>query len=551
MFRPQKSPPPIRLPRIAQLPTYEMLIKITEQAHESRGRTVELPFNPERQQFGYIIAVCFEPEYSEPTWSLTTGDGNRVTTIFRMQQSDVTLIQTVIESQCLGTDVGEAISNRAKTTGTELNLKTGIPSPNDTGSMAFPYMMATLHGMPPSSAAASAPPAAQETGPAALEGDLQTVPYPNLLQSISMSKMTGRLAVKSSKGGGEFYFEEGAPVYAIAADAQGDLAILESLTWEDGKFRFFERERTVERNVKKRLDSLLMEGIGLLDQLKYLQNSGVKMETYLFRKVPNLTEKDFEQRVAQFVPLDMNLQKQFYQSVDNISTLFELLRRRPLVKTEWVPILFNLIHADLLAFSDKPPAGVRMGLMEVQSLDRSQIQGVMSKLVRPETGLYTYPMFLFFLEQEFHRFERLNVPFSVVIFDMRLRDAMGLQPLSGQLLNEAVRRLITVRRNLDIIAHFETFDFAAILPHTTTDSAAFFAQRVIELIMQTPLAPHIHPAHIYLSFGVAGVPEDCDDPAFLIAAAKEARTRAASSTMPVCLFKNIHSAQSPDAQGHR
>lgn len=546
MFRPQKSPPPIRLPRIAQLPTYEMLIKITEQAHESRGRTVELPFNPERQQFGYIIAVCFEPEYSEPTWSLTTGDGNRVTTIFRMQQSDVTLIQTVIESQCLGTDVGEAISNRAKITGTELNLKSGIPSPNDTGTMAFPYMMGTLHGMPPASQVAAAAAAAevQETGPAALEGDLQTVPYPNLLQSISMSKMTGRLAVKSSKGGGEFYFEDGAPVYAVAADAQGDLALLESLTWEDGKFKFFERERTVERNVKKNLNSLLMEGIGLLDQLKYLQNTGVKMETYLFRKVPNLTEKDFEQRVSQFVPIDMNLQKQFYQSVDNMSTLFELLRRRPLTKTEWVPILFNLLHAELLAFSDKPPAGVRMGLMEVQSLDRTQIQGVMSKLVRPETGLYTYPMFLFFLEQEFHRYERLNVPFSVVLFDMRLRDAMGLQPLAGPILNEAVRRLITVRRNLDIIAHFETFDFAAILPHTTTDSAAFFAQRVSELIMQTPLAPHIHPTHIHLSFGVAGVPEDCDDPAFLIAAAKEARTRAASSTIPICLFKNIQSAQS-------
>ncbi len=182
MFRPQKSPPPIRLPRIGQLPTYEMLIKIVEQAHESRGRTVELPFNPERQQFGYIIAVCFEPEFSEPTWSLTTGDGNRVTVIFKMQQSDVTLIQTVIESQCLGTDVGEAISNRARSTGTELNLKAGIPSPNETGSFAF--SMATLHGMPP----ANQPMPVQEIQSnvaAALEGDLQNMPIPNLLQSIA------------------------------------------------------------------------------------------------------------------------------------------------------------------------------------------------------------------------------------------------------------------------------------------------------------------------------------------------------------------------------
>lgn len=545
MFRPQKSPPPIRLPRIGQLPTYEQLIKIVEQAHEARGRTVELPFNPEKQQFGYIIAVAFEPEYSEPTWTLTTGDGNRVTTIFRMQQADVSFVLTVIESQCLGTEIGEAISNRAKHTGTELNMKGGIPTPRETGSFAFPISMATLHGMPPATAPQAQQPADMPGGgDASLEGDLQNMPVPNLLQSIAMSKMTGRLLVKSSKGGGEMYFEDGAPVHAVAAEAQGDLAVLESLTWEEGKFRFIKNERTIERSIRKRLDSLLMEGIGLLDQLKYLETTGVKMETYLFRKVPNLTESEFERRVVQFVPMDMNLQKQFYQSVDNISTLFEILRRRPLVKTEWVPILFNLLHADLIAFSDRPPAGVRMGLMEVQSLDRSQIQGVMSKLVRPETGLYTYPMFLFFLEQEFHRYERLNVPFSIVLFDMRLRDATGMQPFSGPLLTEAVRRLISVRRNLDILAHFETFDFAAILPHTTTDSAAFFAQRVIELIMSTPLAQGLHPSLVSLSFGVAGVPEDCDDPAFLIAAAKEARVRASQSTIPICLFRNIHSAQS-------
>lgn len=541
MFRPQKSPPPIRLPRISQLPTYDNLRRIQEQALEARGRTVELPFNPEKQQFGYIVAVGYDYDSADPTWSLTSGDGNRVTVIWTLQHSDVSFIETMIESQCLGTNIDEAISNRQ--TGNEINTRGGGPvNPRETGVFIYPMSVASLQGVaPPEQQANNNRIENNNRSDASLEGDLQNMPIPNLLQSIAMSKMTGRLAVKSSNSGGEIFFEDGAPVHAVAADAQGDLAILESLTWEDGKFRFFPNERTIERSIRKRLDSLLMEGIGLLDQLKYLQSRTVKMETYLFRKHPNLTERDFEQRVGNFVPMDMNLQKQFYQSVDNTSTLFELLRRRPLVKTEWVPIIFNLLHGDLISFSDKPPAGVRMGLMEVQTLDRSQIQGVMSKLVRPETGLYTYPMFLFFLEQEFHRFERLNVPFSVVLFDMRLRTENGYQPFSGPILNEAVRRLISVRRNLDIIAHFETFDFATILPHTTTDSAAFFAQRVIELIMSAPLAPGMHPSHIALSFGVAGVPEDCDDPAFLIAAAKEARSKAATSTIPICLFRNINS----------
>ncbi len=60
-------------------------------------------------------------------------------------------------------------------------------------------------------------------------------------------------------------------------------------------------------------------------------------------------------------------------------------------------------------FPIDPPGRSANGPDGSAESDRSQIQGVMSKLVRPETGLYTYPMFLF-LEQEFHRYERLNAP---------------------------------------------------------------------------------------------------------------------------------------------
>lgn len=540
MFRPQKSPPPIRLPRLGQVPTYDDLRRILEQALEARGRTVELPFNPEQQQFGYMVSVLSDPNGGEPVWTLTTGDGNRVNVLFTYQTSDITLVINMIESQCFGMEIDEVITQRMIKPATDID-KQNTYEARQAGS--FAYTMGTtfsnMQAAPRESASTS------NGEDATLEGDLQNMPVPNLFQSVAMSKMTGRLAVKSSKSGGEIFFEEGVPVHAFAAEMQGDLAILESLTWEEGKFRFFKNERTLERTVKKRLDSLLMEGIGLLDQTKYLDSKGVGMQTYLFRKHPNLSEAEFESRVSQFVPVEMILQKQFYQSIDNMSNLFELLRRRPLAKTEWVPILFNFLHADILSISDKPPAGVRMGLLDVKSLDQSVIAGAAKLMQRQETGLLTYPMFLYFLEQEFHRYERLNVPFSIVIFEMRLKDVIsGPQPLPLPLLKEAVERMEGLRRKLDLVAHFETFDYAAILPHTNTDSAGFFAQRLHELLLSPGLGPGISAGSLSLSFGVAGIPEDSTDPGQLLAQAREAQRKAAEGTVPVCLFKTINIAQS-------
>ncbi len=116
----------------------EMLIKIVEQAHESRGRTVELPFNPERQQFGYIIAVCFEPESTEPTWSLTTGDGNRVTGDFQNAADRRHTHSNRYRESMPGTDV-----EKRSATGREIQVlsrifKAEYRARRETGSPAFP-----------------------------------------------------------------------------------------------------------------------------------------------------------------------------------------------------------------------------------------------------------------------------------------------------------------------------------------------------------------------------------------------------------------------------
>src|SRR5262249_15784177 len=117
-----------------------------------------------------------------------------------------------------------------------------------------------------------------------LEGNLGEMQAPSLLQSIAISKMSGRLSVVSTAGGPEIFFENGIPIHGTALTATGDASIVELTTWEAGKFRFQRGETTTERTVKRRLDTLLLEGATLLDQLRHLQKCGLRMEAYLVKK---------------------------------------------------------------------------------------------------------------------------------------------------------------------------------------------------------------------------------------------------------------------------
>src|SRR5262249_48959847 len=338
-------------------------------------------------------------------------------------------------------------------------------------------------------------------------------------------------------GPAEVYFDDGAPVHARALDVTGEFALMELVTWEEGQFDFYPEDKTVERTISKRLDALLMEGVTLLDQFKFLTNSGVSQDSYLLRKPGTLTEQDFERAVAKGAPVDMVMQKQFYQSVDNKSTLFEMLRRRPMAKTEWVPVLFNLVSCDLVLATERPPTVLKAAPLEAVGIDKGTIQGVLKSLSRPETGLMTYPAFLYLLEQEYLRWESTNLPFSLLIVELRVRqldrpDAPP-DPLPLTAVREMTKRINAVKRPLDIFAHYETFDYALLLPNTNTAAAALSARRFVELVLKTPLAENIDMRTLMMAGGVGSIPEDCQDLGMLLAGTREAKNQSKQTQLPV------------------
>lgn len=369
--------------------------------------------------------------------------------------------------------------------------------------------------------------------PPTLEGALTDMTPPSLLQSMQIGKMTGVLMVVSNEDMVEVYFEEGAPVHAIAPDSKGEAAVMELLTWDIGKFAFYPNERTTEKSIRRRMEGMLMESAPLTDQYRYLHEVGLTMDSYVIRRHGPISEAEFEQRMERGARMDMAKQKQFYQLIDNKSTLFDLLRKMPMPKVEWIPTLYNLICCDLVAPASSHKRDATIPSLESLGVDRAPIERALRALKHPETGLYDYPVIWHFIEQEYCRHEHTNSPFCLIMFEMRYRTQNGLELLPPQAVQEAAKRIETVKRNIDILAHFEPPTFILLLPATQVSAATLVAKRLCDILWDSSLGGNLDTRSLALAFGVAGLPEENLDLAGLLNQAKESLNQSKRSGSPV------------------
>ena len=351
-----------------------------------------------------------------------------------------------------------------------------------------------------------------------LEGDFIDMPMPTLVQSIQMNKGTGRLEVETPGGNAFLFFVQGEPVHCVFNESNGDDAALELLSVTTGSFRFFKEPKTSEKTILKGLQILLMEGAALTDHIAFLKNIGVGLETYLIRNHSTMSETLFEQMVKGGFGASMELQKRFYQEVDNQSTVIEILRRVPLPKSQWVPIVFNLVSCGLCSYRDKVPDLAASS--RDASIDWSQVKRVETVLRRPDTGVYTYPAFLLFLEKEFFRYERFKRDFAVVTLDIKVKRKDRIEPLPVQALQEVVARVNKLIRRTDTLFHYETLGFAILMPETGFESAKTFALRLAEILMSKHLAGEKDSYPIVASVGFASIPDSCETLGALMALAR-------------------------------
>lgn len=507
----------IRLPNQATIPDLKQIYALQAQAQSNSGRTVELPFGDAPED--YILTIFRDKTKGDWLWMLYRGHGTDSFLEWSYVTPDPGVIHNVISAQFPGASLKPIVL-------TEDAARADFGPPN--AYEALKASQVTTSNYDQQSISASQERQSTTSGMSklqrpTLEGELENLSVPNLLQSIAMGKMTGRLEVASNTDVANVHFFEGSPLHCSMRGVEGDAAIIELVGWSSGAFRFYPEPKTRVETVKKRLDWLLMEGAAFDDQYKFLNARGLTLESFVVRKHNNITESMFEQSVAKGACNDMRLLKGFYQSIDSKSTLVEVLRRRPLPKIDWVLVLYTLVSCDLVHFIENLPESPKQAVAGVPPVDWQSVRTFEKSMLRADTELYTYPAFLYFLEKEFARFERFSQPFSIIIIEAVLRNSKNAKvtdPLPLNAVKEVAKRVDRLKRKTDLLGHYETFGLALLLPLTDGTSARSFASRLADVIVSTPLTDEIDAASLVLTIGTASIPESCQDLGAMLAMAR-------------------------------
>jgi two-component system chemotaxis response regulator CheY len=103
-------------------------------------------------------------------------------------------------------------------------------------------------------------------GAAALEGRLETLPVPDLVQILNICRKTGHLKLDRDGRPAGIFFEDGEIRHAWAGVESGEKAFFRILEWTQATFAFESGVRAPQATVAQPTMTLLMEGMRQLDE---------------------------------------------------------------------------------------------------------------------------------------------------------------------------------------------------------------------------------------------------------------------------------------------
>ena len=587
-----------RMQMLSSLPTVSDVNNLLSEARKGAGKMYHLPWVVEAKGLLYDLGCLITADIMDPQWTLSTGGltgGLSTAALWSHESPDIDLILNLCLMECeVPSDAGPA-----KDTGTTLNelrelvsndlasQKKGFYTPDPPGApppapapappvaavapvaAAPPPAPAAQYAAPVPPAQYAAPvPAAQYTAPApavqnavpaaapavpqpigvplqpsapnSTQGTLEDLPPNNLLQSLTISRVTGRLVVQEKKDLITLFFEDGTLVHATCRQGDGELAVLELLTWTRGTYIFMPQERTSERSIQRRIDLIVVDCLVLVHNQQHLERSGLNMGCYLIRKNLSLSEVEFENQTKNIHCANREMLKSLYQQIDQHSNFLELLRKFPVSKLEWLPALYTLVTGSLVDISDRPSQQRMVADFGAVGVDVVGLKKSYDAILRPDTGIMNSQLFLNFLEQEFYRYERSRMPFTLMVFSIAKDAGHGLEPLDEaetRLLSQAIE---SVKRKVDVLGHFQNFDYGMILPMTNVAGALIFANRVMDIVTEGTICSTVPPSKLFFSSGLASMPEDSMRVELLLPEAVEAKNNARDTGKGVCAFKNIN-----------
>jgi diguanylate cyclase (GGDEF)-like protein/PAS domain S-box-containing protein len=143
---------------------------------------------------------------------------------------------------------------------------------------------------------------------------------------------------------------------------------------------------------------------------------------------------------------------------------------------------------------------------DVTRLKTAELANLMLANVDFLTNALSRRHFLDVAEQEFSRSQRYNMPLMVMMLDLdhfkQTNDQYG-HDAGDAVLREFVQTVRAVLRESDVIGRLGGEEFAVMLPNTSREGGQALAERVVELVRESPVIVAGCPIHYTVSIGVS------------------------------------------------
>lgn len=360
---------------------------------------------------------------------------------------------------------------------------------------------------------------------AALNGNLKVLNITNLLQSILLGQMDGRLSLMRPGESVQIYFAEGRPVHAEGNKGQGEECILKIISWKAGDFAFEENISCKETTITRSVEHLILEGVLLMDFNEFLAGAGYEAEAVLEKSDPNLSEAQFEETVTKGEPVDLRLLKTIYLQVDGKKTVEDLCSIVIMPDSLRIHAFSNLLKTKVLKVKAAKPAAKKEKI-EAKVFDTSAIISVQNQLMSPVQGLYNYAAFLFLTDYFLKFSPDRNLSLLLCKLQNNQEKSATGAPSRTNTANqyrELIESIESIQGFKGSIFQYDGIDIVISISGLNSFAASNMAERIMRATKAAPSSGKL----LIKAMGVASFPNDGANLGLLLGALEAAAEQAA------------------------
>jgi len=361
-----------------------------------------------------------------------------------------------------------------------------------------------------------------------------------VLYALAARFFTGKVEFTNKKQIAQIFCERGTPVHAFYSGTTGDAVVREAISWQVAKTSYVADERVSQRTVTRHMQFLVREGLALAEQKKFLAKCQLTYES--------ITSKiDYPE--PQLRSLINDFEKKLYDRSDGKTKISDIIRDLTMESWEWAPILCNLVTKRLIEI--KPPLLKRPLGLQIMPDTANDSASKLHRIYSQQTGLLSYHALILFMQREYFHFRDHNTPLSLIVFDIQLIASGDTKShwLSSQVATAVGRKIGFAKRPLDVFAHFESFEYALLLPNTDLKQATLVGKQIMQMLTETALSddPDLAAAgKIVAHCGVAGLPNHGSDLECLLQSARFAKHQAKQLRLPLVIGQHKDEYESTD-----